>query len=134
MNILATSDEIKLKILQQFIYLRIRYYLADVASHTNKNSETLEEMTIALPDFPAFLSDAQLIDTSGSYFGTGKGHNTKIERPILTALNRVDEIFDLEESKSYGRVAYYIHCRLTALGYENFLVIGVSASQAVSRN
>ncbi len=49
----------------------------------------------------------------------------------LIALNRVDEIFDSEESKSYKRVADYIYYRLTALGYENFLVIGVSAIQSV---
>lgn len=58
-------------------------------------------------------------------------NSSKVHRPILIALNRVDEIFDSEESKSYERVADYINYRLTALGYENFLVISVSAIQAV---
>ena len=49
----------------------------------------------------------------------------------MIAVNRVDEIFDSEESKSYVRVEDYIHYRLTALGYEKFLVVGVSAIQAV---
>ena len=149
----------------------LQKFLTEENSLANKNSKTLDEMTIALPDFPAFLNGARLIDTPGSNFAAGKGHadiirktlaevpnavfvmnysqyltqdelklfdkiykqfnNAKVKRPILIALNRVDEIFDSEESKSYERVADYIHYRLTALGYENFLVIGVSAIQAV---
>ncbi|MBR4903862.1 MAG: dynamin family protein [Selenomonadaceae bacterium] len=149
----------------------LQKFLTEKNSLANKNSETLDEMTIALPDFPAFLNGARLIDTPGSNFAAGKGHadiiqktlvevpnavfvmnysqyltqdelklfdeiykqfnNAKVKRPILIALNRVDEIFDSEESKSYERVADYIHYRLTALGYENFLVIGVSVIQAV---
>lgn len=149
----------------------LQKFLTEKISFANKNSETLDEMTMALPDFPNFLNGARLIDTPGSNFAAGKGHidiirktlaevpnavfvmnysqyltqdklklfdeiykqfnNEKVKRPILIALNRVDEIFDSEESKSYERVADYIHYRLTALGYENFLVIGVSAIQAV---
>lgn len=149
----------------------LQKFLTEKNSLANKNSETLDEMTIALPDFPAFLNGARLIDTPGSNFAAGKGHadiiqktlvevpnavfvmnysqyltqdelklfdeiykqfnNAKVKRPILIALNRVDEIFDSEESKSYERVADYIHYRLTTLGYENFLVIGVSAIQSV---
>lgn len=149
----------------------LQKFLAEENSLANKNSLTLDEMTIALPDYPNFLNGARLIDTPGSNFAAGKGHadilrkilaevpnavfvmnysqyltqdelklfdevykqfnNKKIRRTILIALNRVDEIFDSEESKSYERVADYIHYRLAALGYENFLVVGVSAMQAV---
>ena len=149
----------------------LQKFLAEENSRANKNSSTLDEMTIALPDYPPFLNGARIIDTPGSNFAAGKGHadilrktlaevpnavfvmnysqyltqdelklfdevykqfnNKKIRRTILIALNRVDEIFDSEESKSYERVADYIHHRLTALGYENFLVVGVSAMQAV---
>jgi len=149
----------------------LQKFLTEENSLANKNSSTLDEMTIALPDFPTFLNGARLIDTPGSNFAAGKGHtdiirktlaempnavfvmnysqyltqdelklfdkiykqfnSSKVKRPILIALNRVDEIFDSEESKSYERVADYIHYRLTALGYENFLVVGVSAIQAV---
>ena len=149
----------------------LQKFLTEENSLANKNSSTLDEMTIALPDFPNFLNGAQIIDTPASNFAAGKEHadiarktlaevpyavfvmnysqyltqdelnwfdeiykhfnNAKIHRPILIALNRVDEIFDSEESKSYERVADYIHYRLTALGYENFLVVSVSAIQAV---
>ena len=149
----------------------LQKFLTEENSLANKNSDTLEEMTVTLPDFPAFLNGARLIDTPGSNFAASKGHadiirktlaevpnaifvmnysqyltqdelklfdklykqfnSPKVKRPILIALNRVDEIFDSEESKSYERVADYIHYRLTALGYENFLVVGVSAIQAV---
>ena len=149
----------------------LQKFLTEENSLANKNSDTLEEMTITLPDFPSFLNGVRIIDTPGSNFAAGKGHadiirktlaevpnavfvmnysqyltqdelklfdkiykqfnSPKVKRPILIALNRVDEIFDSEESKSYERVADYIHYRLTALGYENFLVVGVSAIQAV---
>ena len=152
----------------------LQKFLTEKNSLANKNSETLDEMTIALPDFPAFLNGARLIDTPGSNFAAGKGHadiirkilaevpnavfvmnysqyltqdelklfdkiykqfnNAKVKRPILIALNRVDEIFDSEESKSYERIEDYIYYRLTALGYKNFLVVGVSAIQAVYFN
>lgn len=149
----------------------LQKFLMEENSLANKNSSALDEMTIALPDFPTFLNGSRLIDTPGSNFAAGKGHidiirktlaevpnavfvmnysqyltqdelklfdkiykqfnSSKVHQPILIALNRVDEIFDSEESKSYERVADYIHYRLTALGYENFLVVGVSAIQAV---
>lgn len=149
----------------------LQKFLTEENSLANKNSETLEEMLITIPNFPIFLNGSRIIDTPGSNFAAGKGHteiiqrtlaevpnpvfvmnysqyltqdelklfdkiykqfnNEKFQRPILIALNRVDEIFDSEESKSYERVADYIHYRLTALGYENFLVVGVSAIQAV---
>ena len=149
----------------------LQKFLTEENSRANKNSTTLDEMTIALPDFPAFLNGARIIDTPASNFAASKGHanitrktldavahavfvmnysqyltqdelslfdevykkfnNAKVHRPILIVLNRVDEIFDSEESKSYERVADYIYYRLTALGYKNFLVVGVSAIQAV---
>ena len=149
----------------------LQKFLTEENSLANKNSSTLEDMTITLPDFPPFLNGTRLIDTPGSNFAAGKGradiikktlaevpivvfvmnysqyltqdelklfdkiykqfNSAKVKRPILIALNRVDEIFDSEESKSYERVADYIHYRLTALGYKNFLVVSVSAIQAV---
>ena len=149
----------------------LQKFLAEENSRANKNSSTLDVMTISVPNFPTFLNGARLIDTPGSNFAADKGHaditrktldevshavfvmnysqyltqdelnlfdkiykhfnNAKTKRPILIALNRVDEIFASQESKSYERVADYIHYRLTALGYTNFLVVGVSALQAV---
>ena len=131
----------------------LQKFLMEENSLANKNSSALEEMIIALPNFPTFLNGSRLIDTPGSNFAAGKGHTdiirktlaevpnvvfvmnysqyltqdelklfdkiykqfnrSKVHRPILIALNRVDEIFDSEESKSYERVADYIHYRLT---------------------
>ena len=152
----------------------LQKFLQEEISVANKNSSTLDNMLIALPKFPTFLSGARLIDTPSSNFAADKGHaeitqktlaevsnavfvmnysqyltqdelnlfdkvykhfdNQKSQKPILIAINRVDEIFDSEESKSYVRVEDYIHYRLTALGYENFLVVGVSALQTVYFN
>lgn len=149
----------------------LQSFLQEEFSAANKNSETLSDMEIILPDFPTFLNGARLIDTPGSNFAAAKGHaditqkalaevsyavfvmnysqyltqdelnlfdevykhfnNAKAHRPILIALNRVDEIFDSAESKSYERAEDYINYRLKALGYENFLVVGVSAIQSV---
>ena len=149
----------------------LQKFLQEEFSRANKNSSALEDITVALPNFPAFLNGTRLIDTPGSNFAAAKGHadvtqktleevahavfvmnysqylthdeinlfdkvykhfnKAKAQQPILIAINRVDEIFDSEESKSYVRVEDYIHYRLTALGYENFLVVGVSAIQAV---
>lgn len=137
----------------------------------NKNSVALDAMNISLPNFPAFLNGARLIDTPGSNFAAAEDHaavtqralqevshavfvmnysqyltqdeialfdkvykqfnNAQTQRTILIVINRVDEIFDSEGSKSYERVEDYIHSRLTALGYKNFLVFGVSALQAI---
>ena len=149
----------------------LQKFLSEENSRANKNSSTLEEMTIRVPNFPNFLNGARLIDTPGSNFAAAQGHDeltekilpqvshaifvlnysqhltqdeiklfdsvykhfngAETQKPVLVAINRVDEIFTSPETKSYERVADYIHCRLNALGYENFLVVSVSALQSV---
>ena len=51
--------------------------------------------------------------------------------PILITINQIDEIYASEEVKSYERLEDYIQKRLVSLGYDNFLVLGISALQAV---
>lgn len=98
--------------------------------HANITRKTLAEVpnAVFVMNYSQYLTqdELKLFDKIYKHF-----NNAKIHRPILIALNRVDEIFDSEESKSYERVADYIYYRLTALGYENFLVVSVSAIQAV---
>lgn len=152
--------------------IALQKFLSEENSRANKNSSTLEEMTIRIPNFPNFLDGARLIDTPGSNFAVAQQHakvtekiltqvthaifvmnysahltqdeiklfdrvyrqfnSVEVQKPILVAINRVDEIFTSPEVKSYERVADYIHCRLTALGYKNFLVVSVSALQSVN--
>ena len=50
---------------------------------------------------------------------------------VIVALNRIDEMYSSEVVKSYERAADYIASRLNALGYEDFLIIPVSALTAV---
>lgn len=149
----------------------LRKFLSEENSLANKNFSTLDEMTIAVPNFPPFLNGARLIDTPGTNFAVAKDHaeitlktlsqvshaifvmnysqyltkdelklfervykrfnNAEVQKPVLVVINRVDEIFASDEPKSYEHVADYIHYRLTALGYENFLVVGVSSLQSV---
>ena len=58
-------------------------------------------------------------------------NNDKVQKTILIAINRIDEMYASEDIKSYERIASYIHYRLMELGYENVLVLSVSAIQAV---
>ena len=56
------------------------------------------------------------------------------EQIILIAINHADEIYSSEEVKSYERIEDYIYNRLNSLGYDNFLVLSMSALQAVYIN
>lgn len=56
--------------------------------------------------------------------------NNRVE-PLLVAVNRIDEMYSAEVVKSPARVADYIHRRLCDLGYENILVITISAILSV---
>ena len=58
-------------------------------------------------------------------------NNKNSRQTILVAVNRIDEMYAVPEVKSYERIADYLQKRLTALGYENILVVAVSALQAV---
>ena len=58
-------------------------------------------------------------------------NNKNSNQTILVAVNRIDEMYAVPEVKSYERIADYLQKRLTALGYENILVVAVSALQAV---
>lgn len=51
--------------------------------------------------------------------------------PMIVALNRIDEMYSSEVVKSYERAADYIASRLNALGYEDFVIVPVSALTAV---
>lgn len=63
-----------------------------------------------------------------------KFNEKQSKQPILIAINHVDEIFASEEVKSYERLEDYIQNRLSSLGYSNFLVLSLSALQAVYCN
>lgn len=58
-------------------------------------------------------------------------NNKNSKQTILVAVNRIDEMYAVPEVKSYERIADYLQKRLAALGYENILVVAVSALQAV---
>ena len=46
---------------------------------------------------------------------------------LLIALNRTDEMYAAEVVKSYERAADYIASRLQGLGYDNFVIVPISA-------
>lgn len=55
----------------------------------------------------------------------------KRKAPVIVALNRIDEMYSSEVVKSYERAADYIASRLNALGYDDFVIVPVSALTAV---
>ena len=55
----------------------------------------------------------------------------KRKHTVIIALNRIDEIYSSEVVKSYERAADYIASRLHALGYNDFLIIPVSALTSI---
>ena len=85
------------------------------------------ELAIFVMNYSQYLTqdEIQLFDSIYRRF-----NNSKTQTPILIVINRVDELFDSDESKSYERVEDYICFRLNALGYQNFLVFGFSAIQS----
>ena len=103
---------------------------AAAEGHAAVTQRALQEVSHAVfvMNYSQYLTQDEiaLFDKVYKHFNNAQAHRT-----ILIVINRVDEIFDSEESKSYERVEDYIHSRLTALGYKNFLVFGVSALQAV---
>lgn len=103
---------------------------AAAKDHAEITQKTLSQVTHAIfvMNYSAHLTqdEIKLFDSVYNHF-----NNTEFQKPVLIAINRVDEIFSSPEIKSYERVADYIHYRLTALGYENFLVVSVSALQSV---
>ena len=103
---------------------------AAAADHADVTQRTLQKVSHAVfvMNYSQYLTqdEIDLFDKVYKQF-----NNAQFQRTILIVINRVDEIFDSEESKSYERVEDYIHSRLTALGYKNFLVLGISAIQAV---
>ena len=50
---------------------------------------------------------------------------------MIVAVNRIDEMYAAEVIKSYERFADYVRGRLNALGYDNIVVVSISALTAV---
>ncbi|MBQ6972694.1 MAG: hypothetical protein IJP86_10125 [Synergistaceae bacterium] len=53
------------------------------------------------------------------------------EGTVIIALNKIDEMYSSEVVKSYERAADYIASRLNGLGYDDFVIVPVSALTAV---
>lgn len=70
--------------------------------------------------------EIELFDKVYKYF-----NNENSKQTILVAVNKIDEMYAVPEVKSYERIADYIQNRLLELGYENILVLTISAMQAV---
>ena len=54
-------------------------------------------------------------------------NNQERNRIVIIAVNRIDEMYASSVVKSYERAADYISSRLKSLGYDNFIVVPVSA-------
>ena len=79
-------------------------------------------------NYSAHLSndEAELL---GEFFGKFSPQNAV--KPVVIALNRIDEMYAADVVKSYERAADYIASRLEALGWENFVIVPVSALTGV---
>ena len=138
----ADNDYKALEEMQIFIpnfpeYLKNFRLIDTPASNFALNGENINIIKKIIPEvnFIIFVMNysTHLTDDEISLFDeVYKTFNEKKSKhPILIAINHIDEIYASEEVKSYERLEDYIQKRLTSLGYDNFLVLGVSALQAV---
>ena len=58
-------------------------------------------------------------------------NNNRRHQTLVVAVNRIDEMYAADVIKSYERFADYIRHRLNTLGYENIVVVSISAITAV---
>ena len=73
--------------------------------------------------------EVSLFDSAYRVFNNKRRHRT-----MIVAVNRIDEMYAAEVIKSYERFADYVRRRLNALGYDNIVVVSVSALTAVYTN
>lgn len=79
-------------------------------------------------NYSSHLTDDEmkLFDVTYRIFNNKRRHQT-----VIVAVNRIDEMYAADVIKSYERFADYVRVRLNRLGYENIVVVGISALIAV---
>ena len=99
---------------------------APAGGHHEAAFEALDEAEggIFVLNYSAHLSndEAELLGEFFRKFGPPDEN-----KPVLIAVNRLDEMYAAKVVKSYERAADYIASRLEGLGWRNFLIVPVSA-------
>lgn len=105
------------------------------AASQNKEHEkitlaAMEEMrhAVFVMNYSTHLTDDEikLFDIAYKAFNNQQRHQT-----IMVVINRIDEMYATDVIKSYERFADYLRDRLNKLGYENIVVVSISAITAV---
>lgn len=98
--------------------------------HTQVTENTLQDIQhcIFVMNYSAHLTndEVELFDKVYNVLNNSRRHQT-----IIVAVNRIDEMYAAEVIKSYERFADYVKGKLNALGYENIVVVSISAITAV---
>ena len=98
--------------------------------HTAVTENTLTDIRhcVFIMNYSAHLTDDEiaLFDKVYKVLNNKRRHQT-----IIVAVNRIDEMYAADVIKSYERFADYILRRLNALGYENIVVVSISAITSV---
>ena len=98
--------------------------------HTEVTENTLKDIQhcVFIMNYSAHLTDDEiaLFDKVYKVLNNKRRHQT-----IIVAVNRIDEMYAADVIKSYERFADYILRRLNALGYENIVVVSISAITSV---
>ena len=98
--------------------------------HTAVTENTLTDIKhcVFIMNYSAHLTDDEiaLFDKVYRVLNNKRRHQT-----IIVAVNRIDEMYAADVIKSYERFADYILRRLNALGYENIVVVSISAITSV---
>ena len=99
-------------------------------AHKQVTQDAMKEMqhVIFVMNYSAHLTfnEMELFEKTYKIFNNKRRHQT-----VIIAVNRIDEMYAANEIKSYERFADYIKRRLNAQGYDNFVVVSVSAITAV---
>ena len=99
-------------------------------AHTAITENTLKDIQhcIFIMNYSAHLTNDEisLFDKVYTVLNNQRRHQT-----IIVAVNRIDEMYSAEVIKSYERFADYVRQRLNALGYENIVVVSISAITSV---
>ena len=99
-------------------------------AHEKITMEAMKEMqhAVFVMNYSSYLTDDEikLFDRIYKFFNNKHCHQT-----IIVAVNRIDEMYGSDVIKSYERFADYVRVRLNKLGYDNIVVVGVSAITAV---
>ena len=103
---------------------------AAAKEHTTVTQNTLKDMNhcIFVMNYSAHLTNDEIALFDSAYKAL---NNKRRHQTLIVAVNRIDEMYAADVIKSYERFADYIRHRLNALGYENIVVVSISAITAV---